>query len=201
MKIVTAFISDRGDKYLPECLETYWQRVGDQSETVYTVDDREHMLGMAGAVREAWSIALDLRADYLFHVEEDWRFESRVDLAGLVRVLEKRPHLAQVILKRGAEMRNAEEAEAGGFMEAHPEAYEELMLTSGERWCEHEQFFSLNPCLIPRRTLELGWHDDNEAGATAKFLAAGLKFAVWGGLYDAPVIKHLGIERGNGWRL
>jgi hypothetical protein len=66
---------------------------------------------------------------------------------------------------------------------------------------EHKRIFSLNPCVIPRRVLDLGWPDGNEAEMTTNLVASGYRFAFYGKRDDPPRVIHVGAERGIGWRL
>lgn len=192
-------VSDRGNLYLPDCLANLAAYLGG-SIPVKTVDDSRHTLGMAGAVRAAWQTALDDQWDHLLHWEEDFRIDQPVDLDGMQYVLDRAPHLAQIVLKR--QPWNDEEIAAGGIIELHPDDYTEFKAWGRNiRWTEHSRIFSLNPCLIPRSVLELGWPDGNEAGFTEKCLDAGYRFAFYGGRDDPPRVEHVGTVRGTGWRL
>jgi hypothetical protein len=49
--LVTAFISDRGDRYLPGCRASYEANIPvEQVHAVTVIDDSAHLLGMGGAV-------------------------------------------------------------------------------------------------------------------------------------------------------
>jgi len=195
VRLVTAFVSDRGELYLRGCIEAYEANVDTQlvhSTTV--IDDSDHKLGMAGAVRAAWTWALDASADWLFHVEEDMYLTAPVDLRHMVAIMDDRPGLAQLVLKR--QPWSTEERQAGGIIEAHPDEY----IDRGP-CTEHGRIFSLNPCLIRRQVLELGWPDGNEAEFTRTCLVAGYSFAFYGARTDPPRVRHVGTERGKGWRL
>lgn len=195
--IATAVVSDRGDLYLPECLD----QLHGFGLDPFVVDDREHHLGMAGAVQAAWARALSEGCDYLFHVEEDFRFNDPPPLEAMQYVLERAPHLAHIVLKRQP-AHTAEEQAAGGIIEAHPGDYTDCSaMRQSARWCEHRRIFSLNPCLIPRRVLEMGWPAGNEAEFTQMCLAADLRFAFYGHRFEAPLVTHVGDVRSAGWRL
>lgn len=196
-----AVISDRpSDLYLEGCIESLRNAIPENhGDTLCrTIYDHDHTLGMAGAVQAAWSWALDWGAEYLLHVEEDFRFHE-LPLDGMLAVLEANPHLAQVVLKR--QPWSSEEHAAGGIIELDPAAY-----TQRDGFVESRKLFSLNPSLIPRRVLELGWPSGplgvgNETGFTAKCLAAGYSFGMYGRIEDPPRVEHVGLMRGNGWRL
>lgn len=198
VKLAAVVIHDRGDLYLPRMRESVqWKN----TEPDFTVDvgDEDHRFGLAGAVREGWGAALERGATHVFHIEEDFVFNEPIDVDGMAWILERGPY-AQVCLKRQADPRT-EEAAAGGFMELNPDAYTEVRSTRQLRWTEHDRLFSLNPCLIPRRVLELGWPDGNEAEFTAMCAAEGLRFAYYGGKSDPPRVEHIGWQRSVGWRL
>jgi hypothetical protein len=193
MNVGVAFISDRPfDLYLSGCVES-WAKYG-RDLPCHVVDDRDHHLGMAGAVRAAWDWALDSGFDYLFHLEEDFRFTAPVPLFAMRLWLDAHPLVAQVLLKR--QPWSPEEVAVGGFVELNPDAYAER-----DGMTLHRQFFSLNPCLIPRDVLMLGWPDGNEAEFTRICVDRGYSFAIYGAKADPPLVEHVGHERGVGWRL
>lgn len=202
MNVVTAFISDRGEQYLPGCMASYAEHVGFGGASTI-IDDADHRLGMAGAVRAAWGWAVEQGTDYLLHVEEDFLFTDRVPLAEMVAILERAPHLAQVVLKRGPW--SAAEVAAGGIIEMAPTEYLDRSFGPGCEFVEHGRVgdcgFSLNPCLIPRRVLELGWPDGNEAEMSQALVDKGFSFAFYGRREDPPHCEHVGAVRGAGWRL
>lgn len=193
--IAVAVISDRGPLYLPDCLASIDENLGLDP---HVVDDSDHRLGMAGAVRAAWDWALSTGCDYLLHVEEDFRFVTPPPLAEMVDVFTYDETLAQVVLKR--QPWSPEEARAGGIIETDPQAYTDHS-AGGLQWVAHQRIFSLNPCLIPRKFLEMGWPDGNEAEMTAQLVALGYRFAFYGHRTDPPRVVHVGAERGVGWRL
>lgn len=192
-------VSDRGEQYLPGCLDSVakWMR---PTLPVHIVDDRDHKLGMAGAVRAGFAHAVEQCWDYAWWMEEDFRFNGTVPLAEMMVILIRRPHLAQVVLKRQAW--SMEERAVGGIMELHPDDYTDH--SAGGPLCEyaeHTRVFSLNPCLIPRRVMMLGWPESNEAGFTETCLHAGYRFAFYGKRAHPPRVTHVGDVRSAGWRL
>lgn len=194
MTVGAAFISDRGDLYLPGCIESFLEQPGSEMiDASITVDDRDHLFGMAGAVQRAWTWALDQHCDYLVHIEEDFRFHD-FPIAAMIDILEENPQLAQVVLKR--QPWSARESEAGGIVELHPDYF-----TDHPTHLEHEWIFSLNPCVIPAHILSLGWPDGNEAEFTKTCRKWGFRFAFYGRRSDPPRCLHVGSERGVGWRL
>lgn len=200
VSVAVVFVSDRGEMYLPECRRSLEAALdgGPPVDAWHVVDDREHRLGMAGAVRSGFEWALDQNVDHVLWVEEDFVFTAPVDLAGMAWILERGPY-AQVVLKR--QPWSPVEQLAGGIIETAPAEYRERWSTRKLRWVEHERIFSLNPCLIPRDVLALGWPDGNEAEFTTMCLDKGLRFAFYGAAADPPRVLHVGAVRGTGWRL
>jgi hypothetical protein len=201
--IVVVVVSDRSpEMYLDGChanLEDYLPA----NLVTKTIYDQDHKLGMAGAVQAGFEWALSTFAEHVLWIEEDFRLTEHLPLSRMRLILESNPHLAQVVLKR--QPWSDEEKRAGGQIETNPAAYtqcERLLLD----WVEHSTLFSLNPCLIPRRTLELGWPSGplgvgNESGMTQRCLDAGMRFAYYGRIDDPPRCEHVGHVRGSGWRL
>ncbi len=201
--IAAVFVSDRPpDLYLDNCVKTLdTQPEAELIAERTVIDDRAHQLGMAGAVAAAWDWALWTNCDYLLHIEEDFEFD-RLPLLGMREVLERNPHLAQVVLKR--QPWSPQEHLAGGHLEVAPHLYTQHE-RDGMQWLEHDWLFSLNPCLIPRKVLQLGVPESNGRGfereMTDRCLQAGLRFAYYGHRTDPPRCRHMGPQRaGEGWR-
>jgi len=199
--IVAAFISDRGDLYIDDCLKSFEEHVDlDLIDAHEVFDDREHHLGMAGNAQAAWDWALKMDADHLLHIEEDMRFIRTVPLREMRAVLEQHEHLAQVVLKR--EPWSAEEIRAGGQMECAPHLYTQCS-DAHHSWMEHQTLFSMNPCLIPREVLEIGWVPGPggvERSITDACLDVGYSFAYYGRRHDPPYVRHVGHVRSQGHR-
>jgi len=152
--------------------------------------------GLAAAVRSAWLLAFAGRSRYIFHAEDDFIYREPVDLAGMARLLDENPHLAQVVLKR--QPWGEDEIAAGGQIEVAPSEY-----TDREGFVEHRRLFSLNPSLIRREAIELALAepgDGLERGITDTLLEHGYSFAYWGARKDAPRCEHIGVRRSEGYR-
>lgn len=199
-RVGVAFISDR-DGHIPDCSASFWQNIpaGPMRAMPATViDDRDHRLGMSGAVNAAWDWARSKNLDYLIHVEEDFRFVAPFNPDEAIAVLNADPRLAQVVLKR--QPWSPEEHRAGGIIECHPDDYTDHK--DGDlRWVSHQRIFSLNPCVIPRHILEMSYPAGNEAEMTDLLVALGYRFAFLGERSDPHRVEHVGYERGIGWRL
>lgn len=189
-------VSDRGDLYLPDCLDNINDLLPEAE--VLIVDDCDHKMGMAGAVRCGMEMVLAAGFENALWVEEDFRFNRRPPIEKMREILDRSPQCAQVVLKR--QPWSVEEEQAGGIVEMNPHDYLDSPYED-IHWLVHTRIFSLNPCLIPRRILELGYPDSNEAGQTERLVARGFHFAVYGRRDDPPLVTHVGHERGHGWRL
>lgn len=199
-------IGDGRDKLRIATLASFFSAVSvDELAVVVSVDDREHRLGFCGAIREGWD---RLRAlpdwDYVFHLEEDWRFDRPLSLARMIDVLDSDSLLAQVALRRHAV--NPEERKAGGVVEMWPDEYVEKTLID-EGWAsdylEHGLYFTTNPCVYRRDIVEhFDWPKGPacEAAFTTAVRDLGGRFALWGSRAGGPWITHTGtIRTGKGY--
>ena len=160
-------------------------------------DDVEHK-GMAANIQAGWNLALEWPGwEYLFHIEDDMVLLERPPILAACEALRTHPHVANMIFQR--QPWNDTERQAGG-VHAAIAALAPNYIDHGT-WGEHDHIFSLNPCLIPRRIVERGWPAGNEAEMTSKLLADGHTFGIWGTAKDKPLIDHIGVERGPGWKL
>lgn len=145
--------------------------------------------GMAKAVQAGFQLICELGCDYVFWLEEDMLITRPIPFDLAVNALIWEPHIAQMLFQRQP-IAEAEIA-AGSVIGAMGD------VTERYGFYEQTHIFSLNPCLIPRNVLELGWDPDNEAGMTKKLLDHGFTFGVWDGQY----VEHIGVERGKQWQL
>lgn len=184
-------IDDGRADYLDRCLDSFDSESFDDHVRII---DADHELGFAGAIDAAWQRALATGCDHIFHVEGDFTFNERPDIAGMKRILGRRPLLAQVALKR--QPWNERECAAGGIVEADPGDFADVE-AGGDRWCEHRRFFTTNPSLYPREIAEKGWPQvpQSEGVFTHRLLAEGYHFAYYGAKFDRPRVHHIGAER------
>lgn len=154
--------------------------------------------GFAATVEDAWTLALRRRrVRYVFHAEDDFTYNEPVDLEAMARVLDQRPDVAQLALKR--QPVNDEERAAGGFMQARSaDTWDELDGIVG-----HALNFTTNPSLIPRRAIEVALADPRpmtEPNVTDTLLTDGYCFGYLGTVADPPRVEHIGHGRMPGWR-
>lgn len=182
--VALVVISDRGERYLPQCLEALERFEFPWAQRI-VVEDPTHRFSQNEVVAHAWS-QVDPVAEWVLHLEEDF-IVNDLPLAHMVRILEQNPDLAQVVLKR--QPWNGAEVAAGGIIEANPDDYHQE-----DGFVRHSVLFSLNPCLIPRHVVEMGW-GTSESEFTARCLARGLSFAFYGSRGDRPRVEHIGYVR------
>lgn len=183
--------------YLTACEDAWGTYHPDLHAAHIQYHDDDH-LGMAQAIGTAWQQALEWDDwDHLLFCEEDMILERPLPLDQAVTVLESDPGLAQMLFQR--QPWNALEEQTGSVLGAIRELATEYH--PHRTWASHNHIFSLNPCLIPRRIIELGWPAGNEAQMTQQLLEAGYLFGCWGTPHSPPLVQHVGVERGEGWKL
>lgn len=177
-------ISDRDDLYLPRCLAALDQFGFPFAQRIILQDPR-HEMDQNEVVVEAWS-RVDDNVDFVFHLEEDFVLHE-LPIAAMARTLDANPDLAHVVLKRQAW--SDVEHQAGGIIECFPDSYEDC-----DGFMKHRRFFSLNPSLIPKSTIDLGWAG-SEGDMTDRCVDKGLSFAFYGARHDPPRCTHIGEVR------
>lgn len=162
-----------------------------------------HRSGFGGAIRSAWGALRDAgKAPYIFHLEDDFLFNQPVPLDQMVAVLDSRPQLCNMALRRQAW--NDAEAAAGGIVEQHPYAYTDHE-RDGIAWLEHRLFFTTNPGLYRRRLIfSSSWPTgaNSEGRYSHALLNADpeLRFGYFGARHSQPWVNHVGAERvGKGY--
>lgn len=162
----------------------------------FTVISHETRRGLAGAVQSAWS-SVSRESDYIFHLEDDFIFEKPVDISHMIFLLRKNPHLVQMALVRAPV--NPPEREVGGFVFQHLADYYQK-----DDFFEHGRLFTLNPCVYPMSTVDMGWPDhggESEFTSKVHSINNDYKFGFYGNIYDEPLVTHIGGRRTEGWFL
>lgn len=199
MTIALLLISDGRNDYLLRTLASVDKHLPPFDHQIH-VDDRGHKLGFAGAIQEGWNRVLDSGAEWVFHLEADFTFNERIDVAAMIDLLERQPHLAQVALKR--QPWNEQEKAAGGIVELHPENYRQRSDPHAV-WTENRVCFTTNPSVYSTSLCPMGWPQENhsEGVFTHRLLADPMiQFAFWGGKFDPPKVEHIGERReGTGY--
>lgn len=156
--------------------------------------------GFGGAIQRAWS-RIPEDVDYVFHLEDDFVFTKQPDIYSMISVLEAHPYLLQMALLRGSV--NNEERAAGGVIQQFPDSYKEVEW-NGLSWREHRRFFTTNPCVYSRSTVELGWPNGSNSegifGITQFEKDVNTKSAFWGGSDYGEAVEHIGhVRSGTGY--
>lgn len=215
-RIAVLIIGDGRDAIRQQTLLSFCEQVyGYRLAEVVEVDDRRHDLGFCGAIQAGWdelrrieqwnrSCGGDGGWEYVFHLEEDWRFTAPVDVRDMTRPLDN-PEIAQCALRRGPV--NETERRAGGVIECWPDEYQAVGWINGDlgitaHWLEHSLFWTTNPSLY--RMDLLGTHTwpsgpGCEAVFGAGLKAEGYRFAYLGQRDDPPLLHHNGHRTGTGY--
>ena len=157
-------------------------------------------LGLSGSIKSLWNAAHAQGADYIFHVEEDFTFNESVNINSLIQILDNEEfRFAQVALKR--QPWNAEEVQAGGFMQADRESYDDSWGNNKLKWTTHKKLFTLNPSLYPRWVIDIGWGQGwGEREFSDKlFSDINVMCCFIGTVDDPPLVHHTGTYRGKNW--
>lgn len=172
------------------------EKYGDNFQVISHATNR----GLSGSIRSLWEVAQILDVDYIWHQEDDFTFNEPVNIDLMISILEARPNLWQLALKR--QPVNAEEAAVGGFMELAPETYfEHGFIDSDAIWLEHRNFFTLNPCLYPISITRPLWPEgggEKEFGERI-FQNPEVMCGYLGTVADEPKVNHIGNYRTGEW--
>lgn len=189
----------------PEYLEEVYAALRQHHPIIrgVTVND-DHHEGMAVNVNRAWDWALAQNTKYVLHLEDDMKLLAPLPLRAAIRTLDQHPMVAQMVFKRHPWWGSPIEQRTGDVLSAITE--QSVTVIEHDTWTEYDGIFSLNPCIIPRRILQMGWPSGplgvgNESGMTKKLLAGGYTFGMWGHIGDEPYIEHIGHQRGEHWAL
>lgn len=152
--------------------------------------------GFGGAIAHAWEhLVNSTHESWVFHLEDDFTFNSAVDLAGMATVMDANPHLLQMALRR--QPWNEAERRAGGIVEQHPDDFVERHDES-RSWLEHRRFFTTNPSLYRSELCSVGWPSGEQS--EGKFGIQLMQnqtaaFAFWGSRASGEWVTHIGHER------
>jgi hypothetical protein len=198
-RVVLLVIGDGRDELQRETMGSWLLNArGLDLAQIVKVDDRHHLLGFCGAIRYGWQRIRELKLDfeYVFHLEEDWRFDRPFHVGCMSDLLYLHPDIAHVALRRGAEP-----AEHAAPIEAWPEHFHDREV-DGSPYLLHRDFFTTNPGLYRRELVEeYEWPEAPrcEGAFTETLIADGYSFAYWGDRDDEPWITHTGQRTGHGY--
>jgi hypothetical protein len=173
----------------------------DETYPEFLIQHHDRNLGMAAAVQTGFDLALATSARYVFWLEEDHQLIRDIPVEDAIRALGEDQSLAQMCFSREP----CDPSEGTDQLAAVLSHASEHGVTDTHTW--HDYLFSMIPCLIPRRVLELGWPAGpigvgNETGMTLRTREHGYRFGAWGHVGDAPYVRHIGYaSRGAAWKL
>ena len=226
MSVALLVMTDGREEYLRDCIESVRLNIDPaQLAEWWMFDDtgdhnhRNHLrrlypeyqhinagnrAGFGGAIRAAWqTLAARSRAEWVFHLEQDFVLNRPLDLAAMIEVMTCNARIVQMALRRQAW--SAAETAAGGVVEQFPLAYVDVADGAGHQWLEHRQFFTTNPSLYRRWLCDMPWPTgpQSEGHFTHQLIASGapgipadaLTFAYWGPRTDTPWVQHIGQKR------
>lgn len=196
MTICLLIIDDGREDFAERARHDAGRYIGPVFDQYLLIDDSDHRLGFAGAVQAGWEL---VQTNYCLHLESDFTFNEMVDVDGMIALLERQPHLAQVSLKRQAV--NEHESAAGGIVECHPDDFTERS-DHAATWTEHRRYWTTNPSIYSSRYCRMGWPQQprSEGVFTHRLLRDPLlHFAIWGAKFDAPRVHHRGVRAGHGY--
>lgn len=173
------------------------ERLADAFPTFTVTHCPEGRQGFGGAIRFMWRyLAAWDKNDFVFHCEDDFLFNREVDVEAMCGLLNSRPSLVQVALRR--QPWNDEERAAGGIVEKNPDAYIECEY-GPQKYLIHREFLTTNPCVYRRSLCKRGWpedpHSEGKLGAIIRNESVAMPFAFWGARTDDPWVTHIGTER------
>lgn len=175
--------------------ETYRHWIAEQFPDFEVIWHPAGRQGFGGAIRHAWGHLALGQERFVFHLEDDFTFNRSVDLQAVAEVLEGRPYLAQMALRR--QPWNDAERSAGGIVEQHPGDFREASDGSSS-WLEHRRFFTTNPSLYRSKLCRQPWPrgHESEGRFTHQLLASPkLRFGYWGGFDSGEAVHHIGNQR------
>jgi hypothetical protein len=189
-------IGDGRDDYHHASRESLHQHLP-PTDHVVEIDDRDHRLGFAGAIREGWRQALQTDAEFIWHHELDFTYLQAVPIKAMAKTLQGNPHLTQIALLR--QPCNDTERAAGTLAD-YLRHHLSPATNGSHQWLEHRRFWTTNPSLYPRWVAERGWPDHPESeghfGIDLFKSDPALRSAFWGN--GEEWVRHLGDTR-TGW--
>lgn len=160
----------------------------------YQIYSNPQNRGFGLTMARAWELVRDSGCDYVFNLQNDFMFTCHVNMNDMQSVLEAHPNMGQMSLRR--QPVSAAEKAAGGFVELHPEAYEEKEW-QGHHWLDHNQRFTMNPALIPAWVARQPWptppYCESQFGVYMR--EQGYREGIWGKIDDPPMVEHIGTRR------
>lgn len=157
--------------------------------------------GFCRATATLWNAVagLDTVVDWVFWLEDDFRFIRAIDLLDIAHVMTEEPALAQMAFMR--QPCNTDEVRAGSYIAVNPDAYRKKG-SGNVAWFEHSHHWTTNPSLIKREVIAAhAWPENTYCegyfGSQIQRDRSGTSFGIWG--VGDPWIEHFGVRRGSGY--
>ena len=194
--IARIIVDDSGDPAYREWLRATYGG----ADIVHVGGDR---MGYNAAMKRMREVGLATGADYIFHLEDDFKLMRPLDLDDLTSVMEANPMLAQMALVRGPWYHN--EVAHGGMIQALKAqgcAFTECGW-GGTYWIEHRAVWTANPSVFPKKIAMRHYPDgDWSESAFMRDIRETTRFkcAYWGRMTDEPMVDHIGTYKmGTGY--
>jgi hypothetical protein len=162
------------------------------------IDKHKDRIGYTKSMIRTWDL-IPKDIDFVFHLEDDWVLERPVMIKDMIWILDQNKNMAQVVLKRDPV--NSNEFAVGDMLLQHPEDFTDKSYES-INWCEHNRYFSCNPCLYPGWVVEVGWPDCEYSEGNFMFRLRekypNVLCSYLGKQRDVPLITNIGFHRA-GW--
>jgi hypothetical protein len=223
-KVCRLIFTDGRKDYLSQTFKSFQEKMIADFATTFIVDDsgdpgtygewlekefgpyvsgifhHPQRLGYCRSIKLSWS---GLPDDYthIMHLEDDFILEREVRLDEILYVLDHNPNLCQIWLMRHPWYEV--EKQAGSVYLNHGSIrWKEGFMEGPEwqrlRWTEERgQYWTSNPCVYPRKIVDLGWPDPPLCEQAFRAKLGNLRSAFWGSACDPPYTRHIGAHTDN----
>lgn len=186
-------LDDSGDPDYAYWLEAKFGLRSDYGFEVHSGGPR----GYDGAYRWRMDFIARSGAQWCFLHEDDFLYQADVPLYSWMEIMEKRPNLLQISLKRQAWFPH--EMEAGGIVEAKPEAFQDVEM-DGWPMTAHKDYWTFNPTLFRVATAQsvrfpLGSASEWNFHKALRRRSPTSYYAIAGTMYSEPTCTHIGEVR------
>jgi len=215
--VLVVFVSNGRTDCLPRAIESFGEHLAGDIAARIVVDDSGdpdwHALirhrwpdievcptkggtGFGGAYRRVWAEIAARGVPWAFVIEEDFVATRPVDLGAMQAVMDDRPNLVQMALRRQAWFPG--ELAVGGVIELNPDGY-----TDHDEHLEHREFVTTNPSLwrhefVARHPWPKKPHSE-AVFAREVFANPDAVSGYWGARGDDPWVIHDGERTGSGY--
>jgi hypothetical protein len=147
-------------------------------------------IGYGLSWKKAWSLVPN-DVDYIWHQEEDFTYDRRIDIKDLINTFETCPiHLTQLALKRQVWF------DSNDHIQKMESGKMGTQINFGDKKVViHQWYFLGNPSIYPRWVLEQDYeHDPQEHTIvkTLKQIFPQKHSGIYGGALDTPLTRHIG---------